>query len=233
MSDMITFNTEQNTIFDPASIDPWHHLEVDAWVQKQIEWGEANPSGRGLVEYLNKIFVDDNVMPPQGLIGAEIGVCLGVTTELLLNETNTDLLYAVDNYPTYIDWNGLPITAERQDRIKAHAAKRLSKFTQYDPTAKYRFGVSNAVYLAYMDSTEFAKTIPDNHLDYVFIDADHSYEGALRDLKQYYPKVQRGGIFAGHDLNLPSVNKALFEFFGEKVNKIIPLVDNAWLYYKD
>lgn len=221
MSDVITFNTETNSFTTTeAHTDPWDHLEVDAWVQKQVEWGEANPSGRGLIPYLQFLSnPGETLLPPTSLFGAEIGVCLGVTTELILKNVNINTLFAVDSYPTYIDWNGLPITTERQERIKAHARSRLENLTN--------------VQFVYKDSTEFADSIKDECLDFIFIDADHSYEGALRDFKQFWPKVKNGGIFAGHDLNLPGVNKAIHEFFGEKITSVIPLVDNAWLYYKD
>ena len=221
MNDVITFNTETNQYTKQEThVDPWEHLKVDAWVQKQVEWGEANPSGRGLIEHLNFLSnPGETLTPPTFLIGAEIGVCLGVTTELIMKNVNIKHLYAVDSYPTYIDWNGLPITTERQERIKAHAYNRLSSL--------------NNIQFVYEDSSKFAENIHDESLDFIFIDADHSYEGALRDFKQFWPKVRNGGIFAGHDLNIPTVNKAIREFFGEKIDKVVPLIDNAWIYYKD
>lgn len=54
--------------------------------------------------------------------------------------------------------------------------------------------------------------IPDNSLDFIFIDGDHNYAQTFRDLKNYYPKVREGGIFAGHDIQLPSVIRAVREF---------------------
>ena len=128
MSDVITFNTESNEYMKQGTsqVDPWDHLDVDGWVQKQIEWGEANPSGRGLIPYLHKLGTD--------LVGAEIGVCLGVTTELILKDkdTNIEKYYAVDNYPTYIDWNGLPITIERQEKLYERT-KQVLPHIKYKP----------------------------------------------------------------------------------------------------
>lgn len=40
---------------------------------------------------------------------------------------------------------------------------------------------------------------PDEYFDFVYIDADHTYEGCLEDLVAWYPKVKKGGIIAGHD----------------------------------
>lgn len=39
----------------------------------------------------------------------------------------------------------------------------------------------------------------DNYFDFVYIDADHSYEGCKNDLNQWWPKVKTGGIISGHD----------------------------------
>lgn len=48
-------------------------------------------------------------------------------------------------------------------------------------------------------SSEAVKDFPDGHFDYIFIDADHTYEGVSKDLVDWYPKVKIGGVFCGHD----------------------------------
>lgn len=48
-------------------------------------------------------------------------------------------------------------------------------------------------------SWEAAQLYEDNSLDFVFIDAAHDYDSVIKDLKAWYPKVKKGGIFAGHD----------------------------------
>jgi hypothetical protein len=213
MSDVITFNTQDNSVVkNQYQVDPWDHLDVDGWVQKQVEWGENNISGQGLIPYFKEL--------GDQLVGAEIGVCLGMTTELIAKNVDIKKMYAIDHYPTYIDWNGLPITQERQDRIKAHAHARLVKY-------------SPKIAFVYESSAKFCTYIGDEFLDFIFIDGDHSYEGALQDFKRFYPKVKSGGIFAGHDLNIPTVNKALREFLGDKFNSLIAVENNAWLIYKD
>lgn len=56
-------------------------------------------------------------------------------------------------------------------------------------TVIHNFSTSNIAVDAY----------PDNYFDFVYIDGDHSYKGAKSDLRNYYPKVKRGGVIAGHD----------------------------------
>jgi predicted O-methyltransferase YrrM len=69
-----------------------------------------------------------------------------------------------------------------------------------------------------MESTEAARFIPDGSLDFVFIDADHSYEGCKADIIAWAPKVRRGGFVTGHDYyeRYPGVIRAVDEFFPER-----------------
>lgn len=48
-------------------------------------------------------------------------------------------------------------------------------------------------------SVEAAAHFPDGAADFVFIDADHSYEGCRRDLESWAGKVRVGGWLCGHD----------------------------------
>ena len=50
-----------------------------------------------------------------------------------------------------------------------------------------------------MTTDEAAPLFEDGSLDAVFIDADHTYEAARRDIANWMPKVRKGGILAGHD----------------------------------
>lgn len=80
-------------------------------------------------------------------------------------------------------------------------------------------------------SENMIKFIPDNNLVFAYIDADHSYEGCLRDLNAIYPKVATGGIIAGHDfLNLSyGVHDAVCGFAKEKQLLVhtVPDVDES------
>lgn len=49
------------------------------------------------------------------------------------------------------------------------------------------------------DSAQAARHYQDESLDFVFIDADHSYQAVKRDIGAWLPKVKPGGIIAGHD----------------------------------
>jgi hypothetical protein len=57
----------------------------------------------------------------------------------------------------------------------------------------------NRVILSENPSVEAAKPIADASLDFVYIDAGHTYESVKADLAAWIPKVRVGGIVSGHD----------------------------------
>ncbi len=57
------------------------------------------------------------------------------------------------------------------------------------PAVKRHTGLTN----------EVIATFPDDYFDWIYVDADHSYEGALRDAKASAPKIRPGGFLAFND----------------------------------
>jgi predicted O-methyltransferase YrrM len=50
-------------------------------------------------------------------------------------------------------------------------------------------------------------------LDWVFIDADHSYASVLADIRAWGPKLRRGGLISGHDYGRAGVTDAVRMLF--------------------
>ena len=212
--EIITINTNDVLrINQPRSSDPNHHLPAAEWVQKQIEYtATSSPSGEGLIEPINSLKGE--------LVGVEVGVCLAHTTEAYAKGIkNLKKLYAVDNYPTFVDWDGSDWNQDRQDLMKKAAQDKM-------------LAHKDKVEIHHVSSEEFVKTIEDESLDFVFIDGDHSFEAALKDFQNYYPKVKKGGIFGGHDIQLDSVRNALTYFLKEKSNEVIGVTNSAWYLRK-
>ena len=94
-------------------------------------------------------------------------------------------------------------------------------------------GVEHMITPVRMLSIEAAKRYTDESLDFVWIDADHSYRKVLEDLNAWYPKVKIGGMFAGHDYapqhygSRMGVIRAVREFFRDKPLEIQP-AGRAW-----
>lgn len=60
-------------------------------------------------------------------------------------------------------------------------------------------GVLPYVAMLQSDSALAASRFADGSVDFVFIDANHSLEGCLRDMRAWWPKMKPGATFAGHD----------------------------------
>lgn len=72
-----------------------------------------------------------------------------------------------------------------------------------------------------LDSVRASKLFGYGYLDMVFIDADHSYEAVLRDIRAWLPVVRNGGIISGHDYGTyKGVVRAVNEIFKKKVQRL-------------
>ena len=121
-------------------------------------------------------------------VGAEIGISQGVFASRTLRQwPSCSRYYAIDLW-------------KHQKNYKEAGNKPNSMMEVY-----FRRSVQNMapygekVKVMRMLSSEAAKKIADNELDYIYIDARHDYCGVKEDLDNYIPKVKSGGIVAGHD----------------------------------
>ena len=75
---------------------------------------------------------------------------------------------------------------------------------------------SDFVNLVKGDSVKVSENYPDESLDFVFVDGDHSYDGVTRDIKAYWPKLKVGAVMAGHDYEGGWIEckRAVDDFFG-------------------
>lgn len=125
-------------------------------------------------------------------IGAEIGVFAGELSSRLLARPDLTL-YLVDSWAT----EHAPAYAQSGDfhaTLNGMQQERVYQITQ----AVVEFAGARAKILR-QDSREAAKGIADASLDFVFIDADHSYEGCKADIEAWLPKIKPGGFISGHD----------------------------------
>jgi predicted O-methyltransferase YrrM len=119
---------------------------------------------------------------PRGVI-AEIGVAGGHFTEqILATWPRCSELFAIDCWGPF---DGNHITDDEQEQ----------RFKQV--TAK--FAPRKNVTIIRQYSHLAAENMPDESIDFIYIDADHSHAAALLDLQSWFPKLKKKGIMAGHD----------------------------------
>lgn len=76
-------------------------------------------------------------------------------------------------------------------------------------------------------SVEGSKDFKDNSIEMVFIDAGHTYDEVMEDIKHWLPKATK--LISGHDYSWPGVKKAVDEVFG----KPDYVVDTIWMVNLD
>jgi FkbM family methyltransferase len=134
---------------------------------------------RKLASVVNELF-------PEGK-GVEIGVLRGEYSKIILERWHKGELFLVDAWRhigNYVDLNG------RDDQY------------HYDclvETCKSIKPWQDRAHIVRMDSVKAASMFPDEYFDFIYIDADHSYEGVVRDIAAWWPKIKKGGLFCGDD----------------------------------
>jgi len=150
--------------------------------------------------------------------GAEIGVLYGDTSFHLLNELPNLNLYSVDPYLPYDEPDR---TTEHMARYEAQAREKLAPF-----------GARSIMMRC--TSVDAAPVITDGSLDFVFIDAQHTYEACREDIETLFPKVRPGGLITGHDYRWDGVNRAVTEF-AQRMNyrgNFTPQISDLWIFRK-
>jgi hypothetical protein len=86
-----------------------------------------------------------------------------------------------------------------------------------------------------LPSVEAAKLFDFEELDFVYIDAAHSYQSCMNDIVSWYPKVRTGGILAGHDYQNDNfgVKRAVDEFVAGHSIDLNVIVDGSpsWWFW--
>jgi predicted O-methyltransferase YrrM len=145
----------------------------------------------------------------------EVGVWKGHSIIYLAKLLDDDVvtIHAVDLWNNTYKYEDGPLNEQKQHVLEI--------FRENVKQAK----LSNEIVEIQKTSWDAAENFSDYSLDFVFIDADHSYDSVIKDIKNWLPKVKSGGMISGHDYNNPcGVKQAVDEFFGSKVQ----IFDGCW-----
>ena len=150
-----------------------------------------------------------NLIPKnRTIVFVEVGVYLGQMARNLLSRVPNLIWIGVDSWM---------IPDQNSEYVKSGAM--IAKLSQkefdsaYDCVVKMASEYKGRSSVVRCDSAVGASFYKDRSIDFVFIDADHSYEGCSRDIKAWLPKVKAGGMISGHDYgtNQGNVKKAVDE----------------------
>jgi len=124
-------------------------------------------------------------------------------------------------------WNTILINENLEYEYKA--IDHFEGSTEHDKTINYH-GITlenlkpilDKIELIKNDSISESKNYSDEYFDIVYIDASHEYEFVIEDIKNWLPKVKKGGVLCGDDyvIGWPGVMQAVDEIFGDKINVV-------------
>ena len=160
--------------------------------------------------------------------GVELGAWKGVGTRGLLAAMPTLQLTAIDAWDT-----GVVNDASKYCSLSADGwrAVELECRAAVEPFSG-RINIRKTL-------TSDTADVPPG-LDFVFVDADHSYEGCKSDIATWWPLVRPGGYICGHDYGAapdspyykPGTTRAVDEFAAQVAEPITRGADHTWFIRK-
>ena len=169
---------------------------------------------------------------PKRANGMEIGVWRGDFSAKILQHAQPKVLHLVDSWKVQFDaeyanaWYGAKVTQEVMDGHFQHVTSRFANEIAAGQVKIHRSHSVDAM-------AEFR----DNSIDFVYVDGDHTFEGALADLRAALAVVRSGGLICGDDYVLGGwwkggVVKALHTFLQEANVVIEFLVGSQFIVRK-
>ena len=159
-------------------------------------------------------YIADNVAPNSTLV--EVGTWLGKSANYLLDKLKE--LKKEVNFVTIDTFKGTDDEELHQNIVGA-----------FNGDIFYEF-IDNTVLSNNYDSFDIIKDtshnaanqFSNNSIDYIMLDAGHSYEDVTNDIKIWYNKIKPGGIISGDDYGgsyFPGVTQAADEYFYKQFNR--------------
>ena len=135
---------------------------------------------------------------PQRSIVVEVGVKKGTFSAQLLKRCQPSQLHLIDR------------------NLKNHKIKK-----------KFETDISNGVvHLHQGDSSTVLDSFPDEYFDFIYIDADHSYNGVTRDITVAKHKVKDGGYLVFNDYTYWSPIECMRYGVQQAVNELC--INEGW-----
>jgi hypothetical protein len=122
----------------------------------------------------------------------EVGTCFGGFAEFLLKNTPAQKLFCIDPYRKFSD-------TEYKDTLNSYTSDECDKkYLMTWGRLKSQFG--DRVDMIRSISTEVVHLFAPESLSVCYIDGNHDYEYVRKDILAWLPKVKKGGILCGDDV---------------------------------
>lgn len=195
-------------------------LKLVSMENKIEHYYKSVPSGWFNYEIIYKMAIN-RVKDDQSSNFVELGVWFGQSLCYagveIINSGKNIKLYGVDSFL-------------RGDQPSPDAEEDPERYSE---ALRFTDPVKDVVTILKGNTHKVYEQFPDESIDFLFIDANHTYEDVMKDLQYWYPKIKKGGLVCGHDYEhpWPGLIKAVDEFFG-KENFEVEDSCHTFIHYK-
>jgi SAM-dependent methyltransferase len=180
-------------------------MKLVDYYNETVKQNDEQTAGWGSIYYgvLTKVINDNNYKNV-----AEVGIGYGTHAKYVLKTTSVSNLilvdptkyYPNDGFATDIMSKTPEVAGNNFNELYDLINKELSPWKE-----RYTWFRTES-----LNVTE--EQVPNESLDCVFVDGDHSYEAVSKDLMFWWQKVRPGGQLLGDDYWMSDVAKAVHEF---------------------
>jgi hypothetical protein len=137
---------------------------------------------------------------PSNCVTAEIGVLGGGFSQFIWQTNMPQHLHLVDLWESQED--------EKYQKDPSNATPLIQNQRYHEVCSRFRDQINAGVIHIHRGYSHIiAEQFKDNYFDWLFVDANHTYEAVLQDLRSYGPKVSDHGLIVGHDFTNHSYAK--------------------------
>ena len=123
----------------------------------------------------------------------EVGVWKGDFSKQIWNISSPNLLVLVDSWTFDEKVRGCAPQVSGEEPLSQNFFDQAKK----DTHDKFK-NIQN-VHILDFNSQEASSKYEDNFFDYIYIDAEHTYQAVTKDLEVWYPKLKKNGTLFGDD----------------------------------
>lgn len=173
---------------------------------------------------------------PRGGVVIEVGVFDGDFSERILALNEPRKLHLVD--PWFTKDDGTLYDGPTQQFASAEQASARLEDQYRHVTTRFSGEIASGRIEVHRTLSHLAAPqFPDEHFDWIYVDASHFYDDVKVDLEAFWPKLKRGGYIAGDDYDRRGiwehgVTRAVDEFVASGVPQKIRLHNHQFLLRK-
>lgn len=148
----------------------------------------TDPIKMGVPTFRHREDLGDILQKENMTVGAELGVQKGIFTVQMLKR-----------WPSCKEYHLVDLWAQQENYVDIANVGAGIQEERYNETLRNTNNWKDKIHVCRNYTSECVKEMPDSYFDFIYVDARHDFKGVYEDMVDWWPKLRKGGIFAGHD----------------------------------